>query len=58
MADRTVVSAPAAQMEAPQCVRNTWRTPQAAHDAPTFAVLTTPNAQQQRALELVQRIRM
>ncbi len=39
-------------------VRNTCRTPQAAPDAPTFEVLTTPNAQQQRALELIQQIRV
>ena len=39
-------------------VRNTCRTPQAAADAPTFQVLTTPTAQQQRALDLVQQIRL
>jgi len=39
-------------------VRNTCRTPQAAPDAPTFEVLTTPNPQQQRALELIQQIRV
>ena len=37
-------------------VRNTCRTPQAAASAPTFAVLTTPNSKQKRALELVQQI--
>ena len=39
-------------------VRNTCRTPQAGPDAPTFEVLTTPNAKQQRALELLQQIRL
>jgi transposase len=37
-------------------VRNTCRTPNADPDAPTFAVLTTPNAKQQRAFELIQQI--
>ncbi len=39
-------------------VRNTCRTPKARPDAPTFEVLTTPNAKQQRALELLQQIRL
>ena len=39
-------------------VRNTCRAPQAAPDAPTFEVLTNPSAPQQRALELIQQIRM
>ena len=39
-------------------VRNTCRTPHAGPDAPTFEVLTTPNAKQQRALELIQQIRL
>lgn len=39
-------------------VRNTCRTPMAGPDAPTFEVLTTPNANQQRALELLQQIRL
>ncbi|WP_372527482.1 IS1634 family transposase [Piscinibacter sp.] len=39
-------------------VRNTCRTPQAGPDAPTFKVVTTPNAQQQRALNLIQQIRL
>jgi Transposase DDE domain len=39
-------------------VRNTCRTPNAGSDAPTFAVLTTPNAQQQRALDLIQQIQL
>jgi len=39
-------------------VRNTCRTPKAGPDAPTFEVLTTPNAKQQRALELIQQIRL
>jgi hypothetical protein len=37
-------------------VRNTCRTPNAGTDAPTFDVLTTPNAKQQRALELLRQI--
>ena len=37
-------------------VRNTCRTPQGGPDAPTFEVLTTPNAKQQRALELIRQI--
>ena len=39
-------------------VRNTCRTPKAGPDAPTFEVLTTPNAKQQHALELLQQIRL
>jgi transposase len=39
-------------------VRNTCRTPQAGPDAPTFKVVTTPNAQQRRALNLIQQIRL
>ena len=39
-------------------VRNTCRAPNAGPDAPTFEVLTTPNAKQQRALELLQQIRL
>jgi transposase len=39
-------------------VRNTCRTPKAGPDAPTFEVLTTPNAKQQRAFELLQQIRL
>jgi transposase len=39
-------------------VRNTCRTPMAAAEAPTFEVLTTPNAKQQRAFELLQQIRL
>ncbi|WP_265285591.1 hypothetical protein [Verminephrobacter aporrectodeae] len=38
-------------------VRNTCRTPQAGPDAPSFDVLTTANACQQRALELLGTIR-
>lgn len=37
-------------------VRNTCRTPQTAETAPTFDILTTPNAKQQRALELLRQI--
>jgi len=37
-------------------VRNTCRTPNAGPDAPTFEVLTTLNAKQQRALDLLQQI--
>jgi transposase len=39
-------------------VRNSCRTPNAAPDAPTFEVLTKPNAKQQRAFELLQQIRV
>ena len=39
-------------------VRTTCRTPHAGPDAPTFEVLTTPNATQQRAVELLQQIRV
>ncbi len=39
-------------------VRNTCRTPHAAPDAPTFKVVTTPNATQQRAFKLLEQIRM
>ena len=37
-------------------VRNTCRSPKAGPDAPTFEVLTTPNARQQQALELIRKI--
>jgi hypothetical protein len=37
-------------------VRNTCRTPSATADAPTFELLTTPTAHQQRALALIQAI--
>jgi transposase len=39
-------------------VRNTCRAPNAAPEAPTFQVVTTPNAMQQRAFELLKQIRM
>ncbi len=39
-------------------VRNTCRTPSARPASPTFEVLTTPNTKQQRALELIQQIRL
>ena len=39
-------------------VRNTCRTPNAAPDAPTFDLITTPNAKQQRAFELLKLIQM
>ena len=38
--------------------RNTCRTPQAGDNAPTFAVTTTPNPKQKRALELIQAIQL
>jgi transposase len=37
-------------------VRNTCRTPGAEADAPTFNIVTTPNAKQKRALALLQQI--
>ena len=37
-------------------VRNTCRTPHAAETAPTFEVLTNPNAKQRRAMKLLQQI--
>ena len=39
-------------------VRNTCRTPEAAPQAPTFDILTTPNAKQRRAFELIEQIRL
>jgi hypothetical protein len=39
-------------------VRNTCRTPHAGPDAPTFELLTSPTPKQQRALELIQQIRV
>jgi hypothetical protein len=39
-------------------VRNTCRTPNAGPDTPTFEVLTTPNAKQNRALNLIEHIRL
>ncbi|WP_404301023.1 hypothetical protein [Alicycliphilus denitrificans] len=37
-------------------VRNTCRAPHAGAQAPSFEVLTTPNATQQRALELIRQM--
>ena len=39
-------------------VRNTCRTPNSAPDTQTFEVITTPNAKQQRALDLVEHIHL
>ena len=39
-------------------VRNTCCTPETGRHAPTCEILTTPNAKQQRALELLQQIRL
>jgi transposase len=39
-------------------VRNTCRTPNAAPEAPTFHVVTTPNTKQQRAFELLKKIEL
>jgi len=39
-------------------VRNTCRTPNAGPDTPTFEVTTTPNAKQQRALNLIEHIHL
>jgi len=39
-------------------VRNTCRTPNAPPQAPTFQVVTTPNAAQQRAFDLLRQIQM
>ena len=39
-------------------VRNTCRAPTAGPDAPTFDVLTTPNAKLLHAFELLQKIRL
>ena len=39
-------------------VRNTCRTPSARPDAPTFDIVTTANAKQRRAIELIQQIRL
>jgi|SRR5579859_6894089 len=39
-------------------VRNTCHTPHAEPDAPSFEVLTTPNAKQQRALDLIGQIQL
>jgi transposase len=39
-------------------VRNTCRAPAAGSDAPTFDLVTTPSAQQQRALALIQQIHL
>ena len=38
-------------------VRNTCRTPGAAPEAPTFDIVTTPNATQRHALHLIRQIR-
>ena len=39
-------------------VRNTCRAPQAAPEAPTFELTTTPNDKQKRALNLIERIQL
>jgi transposase len=39
-------------------VRNTCRTPKAAESAPTFEVLTIPNSKQERAMKLLQQIKV
>ena len=39
-------------------VRNTCRSPKAGADATTFEALTTPNAKQKRAIELIQKIQV
>ena len=39
-------------------VRNTCRTPSAGPDAPTFELLTTATAHQQRAIALIQAIHL
>ena len=39
-------------------VRNTCRTPSAGDEAPTFDIVTTPNATQRHALDLIQQIRL
>jgi hypothetical protein len=39
-------------------VRNTCRAPQATQEEPTFEVVTTANAQQRRALELIAQIHL
>jgi hypothetical protein len=39
-------------------VRNTCRTPNAPHDSPTFTITTRPNPTQQRALQLLDTIRV
>jgi transposase len=39
-------------------VRNTCRAPQAAPEAPTFELTTTPNEKQKRALNLIEQIRL
>jgi hypothetical protein len=39
-------------------VRNTCRTPHAGPDAPTFEISTTANPTQQRALALIQDIKL
>jgi len=44
--------------ELARIVRNTCRTPQAAPEAPTFELTTTPNEKQKRALDLIEHIRL
>jgi transposase len=44
--------------ELARIVRNTCRTPNAGPDAPTFEVVTSPNAKQQRAFDLIEQIRL
>lgn len=39
-------------------VRHTCRPPSAGAEAPTFEIVTTPNATRRRALDLVQQIRV
>lgn len=59
LADGTPVHSFATLMaEMAGIVRNTCRIPNAGADAPTFTVITTPNAKQQRAFDLIQQIQL
>jgi len=59
LADGTPVHSFATLMaELATIVRNTCRTPQAVPDAPAFDLTTTPEPQQQRALDLVKAIQL
>ena len=57
MPPRTECGHAAAAWDGASVVRNTCRTPSAGPNAPTFELLTTATAHQQRAMALIQAIR-
>jgi len=58
MTARRCISFSTLMAELSTIVRNTCRTPGQGPDSPTFEIVTTVNAKQHRALELIGQIRM